>query len=399
MTDSEIAPMHVVIAGGGVAALEAMMALADLGEGRLQLTVAAPDDAFVVRAMTVAMPFTPVAPIRVALDEACARAGAEHRRTAITGVDPERRRVRCADGAEIDYDILVVATGAAERAAYPEAVTFSDTDPGVLGDLLRRVERFDCSSVAVVVPPSGSWPLPAYELALMIAHLAFDAGYDDLPVHIVTPERIPLELFGEQASAAIAEVLRMAGISVHPDAHATAVEPGGTIVIEPGPWRLGVQEVVALPAIDGRPVPGLPANARGFVPVDDHQRVLGVEAVYAVGDAASYPVKHGGLAALQADAAAADIAARAGAPVVTPPFTPVLRGMLLTGGRPRFLRHQLVEKGAESSVSRDPLWSPATKVSGRYLSQMLVDQAARDREEERAGHGVEVHVELPAGVS
>ena len=274
--------------------------------------------------------------------------------------------MRCSDGDELGYDALLVATGATQRAAYPEAVTFLDTDPDALRAVLRRIERFDCTALAIVVPPSGSWPLPAYELALMTVHLAFDAGYDDLPVHLVTPERIPLELFGQTASAAVGEVLRMAGISLHTSAQVAAVEPGATVVIEPGPWRLGVEQVVALPAIDGRPIPGLPANARGFIPVDEQNRVLGVNDVYAAGDVTSYPFKHGGLAALQADAAA------------------------------QVLRHELTAgPAAQSTVSPDPLWMPATKVPGRYRSPLLVDAVA----EKRRAHGLAVDVALPAASS
>jgi sulfide:quinone oxidoreductase len=393
MTSSEISPLHVVIAGGGVAALEATMALADLGEGRLRLTVVAPDDAFQVRATTVALPFDAVQPIRVPLAQALERVDAEHRRATISAVDAERRVVRCSSGDDLAYDVLLVATGARQRAAYPEAVTFSDTDPGALRGVLDRVKTFSCSALAVVVPPSGSWLLPAYELALMIAHQAFDAGHDDLALHIVTPERFPLELFGHTASSAVSEVLRMAGVSVHAGAEVRSVEADGTVVIDPGSWRLGVQDVVALPAIDGQPIAGLPANARGFIPVDAQNRVLGVDDVYAAGDVTSYPVKHGGLAALQADAAAAGIAARAGASVAVEPFRPVLRGMLLTGGRPQFLRHELTAgPAAASTVSPDPLWSPTTKVPGRYLSRLLMDVV----DEQRHGHGVVVDAKLPA---
>ena len=271
--------------------------------------------------------------------------GSQRVQAAVVGVDVDGHVVRCSDGRELEYDSLVLATGAEPAATYPEALTFSETDPSCLDGLLHRIEHFDCSSVAMGAP-SGSWVLPAYELALMIARLAFDWGYDDLPIHVVTPERIALEIFGAEASAAVREVLRMAGVSVHTAAEASDVRPDGTIVIQPGPWRLGVEAVIALPAIEARPVPGVPVNARGFVPTDDRGRVIGVEDVHAVGDVAAYPVKHGGIATQQADVAAADIAARAGAPVATPPFRPVLRGMLLTGGRPRFLRHALDEPSA-----------------------------------------------------
>jgi sulfide:quinone oxidoreductase len=90
--------------------------------------------------------------------------------------------------------------------------------------------------------------------------------------------------------------------------------------------------------------------------------------VYAAGDATSSPIKHGGLAAQQADAAAEAIAARTGAIVMPEPFRPVLRALLLTGGEPLYLRAELPGPAA---VSTEPLWSPPGKVGGRYLAPFL----------------------------
>ena len=87
-------------------------------------------------------------------------------------------------------------------------------------------------------------------------------------------------------------------------------------------------------------MPGLPADAEGFLVTDDHARVQGVPDVYAAGDITAYPIKQGGIACQHADAAAEHIAARAGAPIEPEPFTPVLRGLLLTERWARFLRHE-----------------------------------------------------------
>jgi sulfide:quinone oxidoreductase len=70
--------------------------------------------------------------------------------------------------------------------------------------------------------------------------------------------------------------------------------------------------------------------------------VYGLDAVYAAGDITSFPVKHGGLAAQQADVVAAAIAARAGVAIDPRPLKPVIRGMLLAGDATRFLEAELV---------------------------------------------------------
>ena len=48
---------HVVIAGGGVAALETLMALRDLAGDRVAITLIAPETTFTYRSMKVVEPF------------------------------------------------------------------------------------------------------------------------------------------------------------------------------------------------------------------------------------------------------------------------------------------------------------------------------------------------------
>jgi hypothetical protein len=116
----------------------------------------------------------------------------------------------------------------------------------------------------------------------------------------------------------------------------------------------------------------VPADAEGFLPTDQHGAVRGVEAVYAAGDGTDFPVKQGGLAAQQADAAAHAIAQRAGVDVEPAPFKPVLRGRLLTGGGSRFLRQLLTGgEGETSRASAQALWWPPTKVAAPYLAPYL----------------------------
>jgi hypothetical protein len=104
--------------------------------------------------------------------------------------------------------------------------------------------------------------------------------------------------------------------------------------------------------------------------VDEHGAVRGLQDVYAIGDIATVPIKQGGLAAQQADAAAAAIAARAGAPVDPAPFRPVLRGLLLTGVASTYLR----EGGAGGArVGYATSWSADLKIAARHLSAYLAE--------------------------
>jgi sulfide:quinone oxidoreductase len=85
--------------------------------------------------------------------------------------------------------------------------------------------------------------------------------------------------------------------------------------------------------------------------------------VYAAGDATWYPVKQGGLATQQADVAAAAIATDFGIAAPGEPYRPVLRGILLTGEGPQYIR--------ENEISEAPLWAPVTKIAGNLLGPYL----------------------------
>jgi CBS domain-containing protein len=100
--------------------------------------------------------------------------------------------------------------------------------------------------------------------------------------------------------------------------------------------------------------------------------VIGLRDVYAAGDITSFPVKQGGIAAQQAEVAATSIASSAGADVEPRTFRPVLRGVLLTGDAPRYLRREITGGfGETSAVATEPLWWPPAKIVGRHLAPFL----------------------------
>jgi sulfide:quinone oxidoreductase len=219
-----------------------------------------------------------------------------------------------------------------------------------------------------------------------------DEGSAGVDVTIVTAEDAPLALFGAAASDAVAQLLDARGIRVVTAATPLAFSEG---VLTAAPnVEVAADVAVALPRLEGPRLAGVPHDSHGFIPTDGHGQVAGEVDVWAAGDATTFPLKQGGIAAQQADAAAESIAARTGLPIEPEPFRPVLRGLLLTGMVPRFLRS---EPGTPRSlVDTEPLWWPPAKIVGRHLAPFLAKHLglselgpnAADRD------GIPVEVEL-----
>jgi sulfide:quinone oxidoreductase len=358
---------RVVIAGAGVAGLEAALALHDLAGPAVDLVLLAPNSAFVYRPMTVREPFAYESARSYAVDALAHDVGAELVSGSFAWVDTDSRVVHADDDGQLHYDALVLALGARMRPHYAHALTIDDRRmDDIFRGVIQDVEEGYLKRIAFVVPPRMGWPLPIYELALMTAGRAYDMNVE-ISVTVVTPEDAPLAIFGTGASAGVRQLLQEAGISLVTSTYAEVPEQG-RVVLNPGDRRLSVDRVVALPELYGPAVRDLRLGEHGFIPVDMHCKVRGEERVYAAGDATDFPVKQGGIAAQQADAAAEAIAALIGAVPDARPFNPEIHGMLLTGGRPKFLSaHISGGHGFSSQISDEPSWSPPTKIAAKYL--------------------------------
>jgi sulfide:quinone oxidoreductase len=384
--------VKVLIAGGGVAALEALMALRELAEERVSLELITPTPEFAYRPLAVAEPFGFGDVRRYDLVRIAADHGAEVHIGSVKSVDTAATQIVTWEGCRLPYELALIAIGARAATAIPGTVTLEG--PGYTGrfrDMLRDLEEGRVSHVAFAVPPGASWPLPLYELALMTATHVAHRGVHGVRLTLVTPEAQPLELFGDAASQTVRELLDERGIELLSSRYPARFEdqqlslvPDETLVAE---------QVVSLPSVLGPQLDGLPADADGFIPVDLHGLVQGERDVYAAGDATNSPIKQGGIASQQADAAAEAIAARVGAAVEPRPFRPVLRGLLLTGSTPRYMRAEVSGgRGEDWRVSDHALWWPPSKIAGKRLAPYL---ALRHDELEQELAGLTVDVELP----
>jgi len=385
---------EVVVVGGGIAGLEALLALRDLTGDRASLTLVSREPEFVYRPMLVEEPFSLAPAERHDVAGIAAELGARFVRGAATRVDPGAR-ILGLEGTDrvLAYDAAVLCVGARTREPFPSAATLAG--PGGAPDvnaLLARAAGHPSRRIAFIVPPGASWPLPIYEVALMAARRARELGVT-VEVVIVTPEAQPLIMFGPMASRRVYELLRVRGVSFLPAAYAS--ENGDGLVITPGGNRLDVGAAIAMPVLEGPRVEGVPQDAAGFIPIDDHARVRGTDGLYAAGDGTNFPIKQGGIATQQADAAAEQIAADLGCLSDPKPFHPVLRGKLILGEESLNLRADVGGGAGDGVASEDYLWWPPHKVGARYLAPWL-GQAVGPAEGQLPRHPIDVEVSLPS---
>jgi sulfide:quinone oxidoreductase len=388
---------EVLIAGGGIAGLEALLALDDLAGDRAAISLVAPGPDFSYKPLSVEEPFSAQPPEHRALAPVAEELGARFVQRGVARVMADDHRVELDDGSQVAYDVAVIAVGAKPRPAFARALTFrTPEDRWRIAALLKEAaaDPGGKRSLAFVVPSSATWPLPIYELALMTRRRAIELGLSELRCTVITPEASPLVVFGSVATAAVSDLLRARGIEVRSGVRVHE-DPSGRLVLAPGDEPLEATDVIALPALEGPGILGLPGDERGFIPIDDRARVKGADDIYAAGDGTTFPIKQGGLATQQADAAAEHIAARLGADLDPQPFHPVLRGMLLTGEESLSLSHSLTGGEGEGEASADYLWWPPQKVSGRYLAPWLAGRTAH-REPEPPSRPLEVEIALPS---
>jgi len=360
----------VLVCGGGIAGIEGLLRLRRLAGDRVELTLLSPGEEFVYRPLAVREPFSAGSVRRYPLERIASDTGTTWIRDRLERIDVEACRAHTVGGRELSYDAVLLALGARESSPYEHAQVFTDRNAGEgFSGILRDIELGEANRIAFVLPDGPAWPVPLYELALMTAERARSMGLD-VQITFVTPEGRPLKAFGQAAGDAIRTLLDAAGVELRTGVVARVPTPQLVML---GETRLEVDRIVTLPRITGPAVPGLPAGTRWSIPVDDRCVVPETGGrVFAAGDATDSAVKHGAIGAQQADVAAAGIAHLAGAGERPPPFQPVIRCMLLTGGRPLYLSAQLIGAlGWRSAVYEEPPWRPEEKVIAEELGPYL----------------------------
>ena len=214
-------PPHIVIAGGGVAAVEAVAALRALAGSLPRITLLAPEAELPARPASVATPFGFGAPNALPFDSIQRHARFALHRGTLARVEPEAHVAVDGHGEPIPYDKLLVAVGARPEPAVPGAICFGGpADAPAVASALESASR-----LAFVLPSATGWALPVYELAIMAAVELRSRGVKP-EITVVTPEPAPLWVFGPEAGAAVAELLAERGIGLRAGVRPVAFSDG-----------------------------------------------------------------------------------------------------------------------------------------------------------------------------
>ncbi|MGE2692034.1 NAD(P)/FAD-dependent oxidoreductase [Mycolicibacterium pulveris] len=289
---------RVLVLGSGFAGLWAA-----LGAARRLDELAVPRDAVDVTVVS-ARPFHDIrvrnyeadlSACRIPLSQLLEPAGVGHITAEVTGIDASAATVRTADGATLGYDRLVLAVGSAVvKPDLPGLAEFGfdvDTYDGAMKlhthivGLTRRGP--DPAAATAVVVGAG---LTGIEVATELPSMLSAALGPAATPRVVLVDRNPRvgSDIGDSARPVIEKALTHNGIETITGVGVSAVDEAG-VTLSSGEV-VPAATVVWCAGMRANPLTaqlGVPCDALGRLPVDDHLRVRGVAGIYAAGDVAA----------------------------------------------------------------------------------------------------------------
>ncbi len=313
MTHPESVVPKIVVLGAGFGGLEAAFYLRHRLGKRVELTVVSNREQFLFKPNTIYIPFgKSVDELMFPLAPVFERRHIRFVQAQVHGVNPESKVVMSTEG-PIEYDYLIVATGAAMRPSeIPGLEEHANTiwSPeemerlgGALRAMVTRVSTSDESArVLFLVPPNNKCSGPLYELVLMLDTWLRRKGVRGrIDLCYNTYEHGFIQAFGPRLHDHVSQEFAERNINATTDTVIKEVQEGKAIFSD-GSTVLFDLLVSFPPYVAAQRYERLPSDDRGFLIVDPGTRqVQGNPDIYAVGDAGDFPVKQAFLALLQAD--------------------------------------------------------------------------------------------------
>lgn len=199
-----------------------------------------------------------------------------------TAIDPAARTVSIRDGNDLSYDRLVIATGA--EPVRPDL-------PGIDGDGIYGVQTLDDGQELIdglAKQPKQVVVVGSGYVGLEIAEACVGRGLDTT---VIDRSKTPLSIIEPQLGEQVAAAMRKHGIrllSDTPVAGFTLDDTGAVRAVTTKDESLDADLVVLGLGVTARSAlaadAGLPVGAKGGIVVDEHQRVVGFDDIWAAGD-------------------------------------------------------------------------------------------------------------------
>lgn len=197
-----------------------------------------------------------------------------------------------------------------------------------------------------------------------------------LRASLITPERVPLEVLGDVASAAVERALREAGVALLTDRRAHGLA-SRHLMLDGVPME--IDAAIATPRLEGVRFSGVPSDYSGFVLTDEYGAVEHLDDVYAVGDLSGFPSSRAVWAPSRLTRWPRRSRRRPACRSASGPPSRTLRVRLAGGSEPLFLTAELDAHGrprpdTSAAVAGHAPWWPPAKVYARRLAPYLALQ-------------------------
>ena len=296
-------PRHsfdVVIAGGGVAALEATLALRDLARDLVEVTLVSPTDRFTFAPASVGVPFGKSVVRQFDLFRIANDLGARLVVGAVAAVEPDRKRVILADGRPLAYRALLIASGGAAREAIPGALTFrGPADVDSVRTCWARSGTGASTGCCSRCRPAWAGHCRCTNSACSRAAIwSSTTTFTTTPTatgDVLRPQigwsrrKRPRSKRWRRASATVVALLDELGVMFHPGQTPVRFHDGRLVTLPGG--SLMADRVLAMPRLKGTQITGITVDSEGFIRTDRSGRVDNLIDVYAAGDATAFPIE------------------------------------------------------------------------------------------------------------
>ncbi|MCS7204914.1 MAG: FAD-dependent oxidoreductase [Leptospiraceae bacterium] len=385
---------HIVVAGSGFAGLESAFVIRYLfrhNKDKIKITIVSNEENFLFRPNTIYIPFgTDPKELEIPLKEVLPKHNIDFIVDPVEGVEPKESKLYTKNH-KIDFDYLVIATGAAMR---PEEVPglkeyantiWTSQDMLNLGKSLNqaieRAKNNQNTHILFLVPPNNKCSGPLYEMVMMIdTHLRREKVRNKIEMTWTTYEESYIQAFGPRLDEVVIQEFIERNIKGH-KMYVVKEILSNKVIYQNGE-EIPYDVLISFPPyIASVFYKNLPSDDRGFIETNFEDRsVKGFNNIFAPGDAGDFPVKQAFLAFLQADAVANKIFADITNNPVNNLFDPVSMCIMEQFDKATFAQVPLKLTGDKNKpvevdqsridlykVGVSPMWRVGKKFLGLYL--------------------------------